>query len=294
MRPGRWLAAGLILLGAVVAATALLGPFVTDVIHYRTSDTTLNQIVGGDAAALVIVAPFTVAVGVLALRGHPAAPVLAVAPAGYVLYTYAQLIVGQEYLRLPGNNERFFPLLLAGFLLAGSVAVGSWRAVDAEHLPRTPRWLDRLAAGVLLSVAVYLVFGLHLRSLVDAMRDTPSRVEYVSSPTPFWLVKLMDLGIVVPIAVAAAVGVLRGTARARRPMYAIVGAYTMLAASVAGMAITMLAHGDPDSSVPTVIVFVCFAAAFTALAVVLYRPLFARQAGAPQPATTLRAKEKIR
>jgi hypothetical protein len=25
----------------------------------------------------------------------------------YVLYTYAQVIIGQEYLRLPGNVERF-------------------------------------------------------------------------------------------------------------------------------------------------------------------------------------------
>jgi hypothetical protein len=157
-----------------------------------------------------------------------------------------------------------------------------------------PRWVDRLAAGALLVVAVYLTFGLHLRGLVDAMRDRPSRVEYVSSPTPFWLVKLMDLGIVVPVAVAAAVGVLRGSARARRPVYAIVGAYALLATSVAGMAITMLANGDPDSSPPIVVAFVCFALAFTALAVALYRPLFVRQAGVPDPAMTLRAEEKIR
>jgi hypothetical protein len=294
MRPDRWLAAGLIPLGAIVAATAALGPFLADVIHYRTSDTTLNQIVGGDAAALFIVAPFTIAVGLLALRSHPAAPVLALAPAAYVTYTYTQLIVGQEYLRLPGNNERFFPLLLAGFVLAGSIAVGAWKAIDAERLPQTSRRLDRLAAGVLLFVAVYLVFGLHLGSLVDAMRDAPTRVEYVSSPTPFWLVKLMDLGIVVPVAVTAAVGVLRGTARARRTMYAIVGGYALLAASVAGMAITMLANGDPDSSAPTVAVFVCFALTFLALAVALYRPLFTRQTPPPVTATTPRAEEMVR
>ena len=274
MRSGRGLAAGLILLGLVVAAAALLGPFVADVIHYRTSDTTLNQIIGGDAAGLVVVAPFAIAVGLLALRGHPAAPVLALAPATFVLYTYPQLIVGQEYLRLPGNNERFFPLFLAGFVLAGAVAVSAWRAIDAERLPPTPRRLDRLTAAVLLFVALFLAVGQHLGSLVDALRDTPTRVEYISSPTPFWLVKLMDLGIVVPVAVAAAIGLLRHSAQARRPMYAILGAYTLLAASVAGMAITMLANGDPDSSVVTVAAFVLFALTFAALAVAVYRPLF--------------------
>jgi hypothetical protein len=44
-------------------------------LRYRTSPTSLNQIIGGDAAALTVVVPVTVAVGVLAVRGHPAAPV---------------------------------------------------------------------------------------------------------------------------------------------------------------------------------------------------------------------------
>jgi hypothetical protein len=275
MRTNRLLGAGLIALGVAIAVTAVLGPFVAGVIRYRTSDTTLNQIVGGDAASLAVVAPVTVVTGVLALRRHPAAPVLALAPASYALYTFTQLIVGQEYLRRPGNNERFFPLLLGVFILAGAVALSAWRAVDPGRLPHVPRWLSRLTAGVLLTVAAYLVFGLHLPSLVDALRDTPTRIEYVSSPTPFWLVKLMDLGIVAPVAIVTAVGLLRGAAWARRPMYAIVGAYALLATSVAGMAITMYANHDPDSSLATVAAFALFALAFGALAAALYRPLVA-------------------
>jgi hypothetical protein len=69
----RLLGGGLILLGGLIAAAAVLGPFVLDVIHYRTSPTTLNQIIGGDAAALLVVAQASIAVGLLALRGHPAA-----------------------------------------------------------------------------------------------------------------------------------------------------------------------------------------------------------------------------
>src|SRR6185503_12031923 len=100
-----------------------------------------------------------------------------------------------EYLRLPGNSERFFPLLYTGFVLGGTIAVTAWRSVDPVRLPPASRRLDRLAAGVLFAVAGFLVLQ-HLPSFVDALRDSPSRVEYLSSPTPFWLVKLMDLGIV--------------------------------------------------------------------------------------------------
>lgn len=195
----RWLAAGLLLLGVVVATTAILGPLVTGVLRYRTSPTTLNQLIGGDAAALAVVAPWSLAVGALAWRAHPAAPVLALGPACYAVYTYTQLVVGQEYLRLPGNNERFFPLLYAGFVLGLAVAV---------------------------------------------------------------------------TAIATAAGLRLGTPWARTPMYAIVGAYTMLGAAVAGMGIAMLVNHDPDASVPVAAGFTLFALAFAGLAAVLYRPLF--------------------
>ena len=276
MRTSRWFGWGLVALGTVVATTALLGPWALDVIHYRTSPTTLNQVVGGDAAAFLVVAPVTVLVGVLALRRHPAAPVLALAPALFVTYTYTQLIVGEEYLRLPGNNERFFPLLLAGFVLAGAIAITAWRSAAPEELPPMSRRLARTMAVVLGLVAAFVVFGLHLSSLVDAVRDHPLRTEYVSSPTPFWLVKLMDLGIVVPVAAATAVGLWRGAAWAAKPAYAVIGGYTLLAASVAGMGIQMYANSDPDSSLATAAAFVTFTLAFAAGSVTLYRPLFGR------------------
>jgi hypothetical protein len=266
-----------IALGVVVATTSLLGPWGVGVIRYRTSPTTLNQIIGADAAAFTVVAPLAVIAGILVLRHHRVGPVLALAPSVFVVYTYAQLIVGQEYLRLPGNNERYFPLLLGGFILAGGIAVTAWRALDGALQPVSPR-LGRAYAVVLAVVAAYLVMGLHLPSLVDALRDAPTRTEYVSSPTPFWLVKLMDLGIVAPVAVVTAVGLWRRSARALAPAYAVVGGFTLLAASVTGMAVTMYRHGDPDASLPTVVVFALFTLAFAGVTATLYWPLFTRSA----------------
>ena len=266
-----------IALGVVVATTALLGPWGLGIIRYRTSPTTLNQIVGADAAALVVVAPLAVVAGILVLRRHPAGPVLALAPSVFVVYTYAQMIVGEEYLRLPGNNERYFPLLLGGFILAGGIAVAAWRAWEGGLPPVSPR-LGRTFAVVLALVAAYLVVGLHLPSLVDALRDAPTRTEYVSSPTPFLLVKLMDLGIVAPVAAVTAVGLWRRSARALAPAYAVVGGFALLAASVTGMALTMYRHGDPDASLPTVVVFAVFTLTFAGLTATLYRPLFTRRA----------------
>jgi hypothetical protein len=280
MRAQRLVGWLLIALGGIVASVALLGPLVAGVIRYRTSATTLNQIIGGDVAALALVAPACIAAGICALFGHRAA-VVALAPTAFVLYTYVQLVVGQEYLRLPGNNERFFPLFYAGFVLAAVVFIVIWggRAVD---LPSPSVRLRRVAAAALLAVAFFLLLQ-HLPSLVDAWRQVPQRTEYVSSPTPFWLVKLMDLGIVIPAAVAAAIGLLQASPWATRAMYAIVGAYALLGASVVGMAITMYAHDDPDASIATVVGFTALAGVFLALAIAVYRPLWRRDAVVTRP-----------
>lgn len=302
IRHRRLLGAGLILLGGAVAGAAVLGPLALGVLRYRTSPTTLNQIVGGDAAMLAVVAPLAVLVGVLAVRGHPAAPVLALAPSVVAAYTYTQLIVGNEYLRLPGNVERFFPLLLGLFVLSVAIAVSAWSDVPPRRLPATSKRADRIAGVLLLVIAVFVVVGLHLPTYLDALREQPTAVQYLSSPTPFWLVKLMDLGIVAPAAAVVGIGSLRRRAWARKPMYVLLGGYTLLSASVAGMAVTMYLRRDPDASAATVIGSMLLMVALVAVTGYLYRPLFAKRAGGPEvrpavltdPVPLERAPDRVR
>ena len=285
----RLLGFGLILLAIAVATVAALGPLVFGVLRYRISATSLNQIIGGDAAALTVVVPVSVAVGILAIRGHPAAPVLALAPSVFVVYTYTQLIVGNEYLRLPGNVERFFPLLLGAFILAAAIALRAWNGIPAARLPATSARVDRTAGVVLLLIAAFVVVGLHLATYQDAMRDHPVTEQYLSSPTAFWLVKFMDLGIVVPAAITVGVAVLRHRGWARKPVHALLGAYTLIGASVAGMAITMLARHDPDASTATVIGSVLLTALLAGVTGAVYRPLFRRHPARSSAMARLRA-----
>jgi hypothetical protein len=112
---------------------------------------------------------------------------------------------------------------------------------------------------------------------MDAMRDHPTSVQYLTSPTAFWLVKFMDLGIVVPAAVTVGIGTLRRRPWARKPIYAMLGAYTLIGASVTGMAITMAARHDPDASATTIVASTLMAALLAAGTCYLYRPLFFRR-----------------
>jgi hypothetical protein len=102
----------------------------------------------------------------------------------------------------------------------------------------------------------------------------------------------MDLGIIVPAAIATGVGLLRHRAWAHRAMYALLGGYTLIAAAVAAMALVMLRNGDPDASAGMAAAFVTFAALLMGLTVALHRPLFARTPRARARARPLRAGQR--
>src|SRR5664279_561130 len=206
MRTNRMLGGSLASLGALIIVYAVLGPLVLDLIHFRTSASGLNQIRGGDLAALIVVAPTCFAVSWLAWRGHPAAPVLALAPAMFAMYTYSQLILANEYLHLPGNVERFFPLLLAMFILAAAVVLRCWGLIRSNSLPSSTPRLQRGSGILLLVMASFIVLGIHLPNLVDALRDQPTGAAYLAMPTTFSVVTFYDLGIVAPAALTVGIG----------------------------------------------------------------------------------------
>lgn len=271
--PETWLAIGLLLLGAGAASVALLGPLVFDVIRYHVSEEALNQVVGGDVAGLVLVAPISIVAGILVWRSHIAGAVLALGPAVYGLYMHSQLALGGDFVRYEGNSEMFFPLYLGLFVLAGAIAIRAWSMIDGNRLPTRSRAMDRFVGWFALVVAVFLVVGLHLPGLVEVLGGEPG-TEYLADPVVFWLVKFMDLGLVVPALVAIGVGVLCDTPWATRAKYAAVGWMALLGTSVAGMAVVMQATGDPAGSWANTIAFSAFAAIGLVVAVILYRPLF--------------------
>lgn len=269
-----WLAAGLVLLGIGAALVAVLGPLVTGVIEYHASEGAVNQIIGGDFAGLLLVAPVSIFAGILVWQGHLAGPVLALGPAVYGLYMYSQLALGNDILRYPGNSERFFVLYLGLFVLAGAIAAASWSATDSADLPTVSKRLNRFFGWFVLVIALFLVVGLHLPGLVDAWADQPSSTEYLADPVVFWLVKFMDLALVVPALAAVGIGVLRGAAWVEKAKYGAAGWVALLGSSVAGMAIVMQVTGDPAATLGNTLVFSVFAGIALVSAFLVYRPLF--------------------
>ena len=278
MRQPRWFAASLFALAVGLAVVAVLGPLALDVIRYRYSETMLNQATGLDAFALVVVAPIAVVAGVLALRQHRSAPLVALAPTGFSVYMLVQYVIGPEYLTIDGNGEQWFLLFVALFVLAGVVLFQAWSLASvSDWSPRRAR----LRAATLFALAAFVIGGMYLSNgFVGAMRDFPAFVadraassELDEHPTAYWLVALLDLAVVTPLTVATAIGVLRGSAWARAAYYGVIGWFALVPGSVASMALVMVVREDPAADAGRAVVFVIAAGAFLALAARTFRSL---------------------
>lgn len=276
----RWLAAGLFTLAVGLAVNSLLGPLLAGVVTYPFSETLLNQTIGLDAISLLVVAPWSVAAGWLVLRNHPAGPVITIPPAAYTAYMFVQYIAGPEYAAYPP----VITLHLTIFVLSGAVLVVAWNRIQLEDLPPTTRRRTRIAAVVLFLLAAFTI-SRYLSAVQGVVTGDEIPAEFAADRTMYWLIFLLDLGIVVPITVAAGIGLLQGRAWAWKAVYGIVGWFALVPISVAAMAITMLINNDPYAAVETVVVLSIAAVVFAAVAAWLYRPLFSRRAGSESPVT---------
>lgn len=248
MRPRTGIA--LIALGLLIATSSILGPLVLGVIKFHVSAGAEAQLVGGDVVSLFVVAPLAVIAGVLWLRGNALAPTLALGPSCYSLYMYVQYIVGVQYERYPGNNEYAFPLYLILIILSWGIAMSAWRALAATPLPRLSSGTRRALAALMLVLNVMFAFA-WISGIVAVLAGpsiTPAWQEYEKDQTLFWLVRMMDLGFVIPASFVVAVGLLRRTTWAVTLAYAFLGFQTLMVAAVAGMAIVMAVRSDPAAN----------------------------------------------
>lgn len=274
-KPSRWLAPGLVAISVGLAAVALLGPLVSELIDYRISETLRNQMIGLDAVSLLFVAPLALIAAALVLRRHIAGPPLALAIGAYTSYMFVQYILGPDYANRGGNNERLFPLALFLFALGWGVALAAWNAIDVERQPRSRR-RERRIGRFILPVLALAAFGRYVPSLIDWMSSSPGDKNYLAGPSFSWAIAMLDLGVFLPTTVAACVGLVRGARWAPKALYVVVGWFGLVGPAVAAMAFTMYVNDDPIASGGNTVFMSVLGGAFLLLALFLYRPLLRR------------------
>ena len=272
----RMLGVTLLALAGCLVALSALGPLIGDVIEWRISATIRNQLYGLDAVSLLVVAPTAVVAGLAALRGGRAGPLLGFGPAAYTAYMVPQYVLGPDYAHQAGNNERWFPLLLALFVLAVVATVLAWTLVRTA-IPREPHRVERLIGRWLMPAVAAVVFVRYLPTLADWMSANPKAKDYLAGPNFSWAIALLDLGVALPATVAVCSGYRLGAPWARPALYALSGWFALVGSAIAGMAIAMQARDDPAMTLPQLLVMIVLGGLLSALAAALYAPALRRR-----------------
>jgi hypothetical protein len=206
----------------------------------------LNQLLGLEIVTVCLVVPVLVAAGVLAIRGQPLAPLLAIGPCGYAAYMFVQYVVGPEY-----TTYSFTVLAQTAITtLAGGLTVWCWTRSAEVAFPAMTRAQRHRRAGWLAFLALFVLLR-YVPVFAGAATGEPIPSEFASARTFYWSIVLLDLGVVVPVTVLGAVAVLRGHRLASQAYYAVVGWFALVPVSVASMAAVMVARDDPHASVAT-------------------------------------------
>lgn len=264
-RPRRPFGVLLFVLAGVLVLNSVLGPLVTGVIDYPIAETVRNQLIGLELVSLSLVVPLSVVAGFLAVRGHRAAGVLGFGPAAYTAYMFAQYVLGPEYRTY--NLAVLFDA--AVFSLSAAIAVLAWAGTDSTRLPVLTRARERWYGGLLLALAAF-VASRYLGAVTST--GSPIAAEFAESPTFYWTIVLLDLGVVVPATVVAGVALIRGARAAHTALYAILAWFALVPPSVAAMGVAMVVNDDPYASVTQTAVLGGVSVLFVAMAAWIYRP----------------------
>ena len=272
-------AGGLLVLAGCLLANSVLGPLGTGALDYPISASMENQLRGLELVTVLLVVPWLVATAVLARRGHPAAPLLAIGSAGYAAYMFVQYVLGPEY----GAYSWTVLFHLGIASLAGGLVLVAWQRAQTEPVPELAPDRRRRRVLVLLALAGFVLLR-YVPAFVGAAGGTPIADEFQDARTFFWSIVLLDPGVVVPATVAAAVALLRGTPGGDRAAYAVLGWFALVPPSVAAMAVVMLVRDDPYASMGTTLLLGVASVVFAAVAVAAFRPLLAHPVRAEVPA----------
>jgi hypothetical protein len=183
-----------VLLAVVAAGGGLFFPAV-----YRNNTWITAQLRGNDLVTLAVAVPLLVAALIASRHGGPRAWLLWMGMLGYMLYNYGFYLFGAVF------NQHF--LLYAGTVACSLVALllslprADAAAIAASFGPRTPvRWI----AGYMLFVALFLGLNWGSRAFSFVLTGQLPQ-DLIDAGLPIAVVYAMDLSVLVPILVLAAI-----------------------------------------------------------------------------------------
>lgn len=242
---------------AILLVVSLLGPLALGVIRYRTPASGIAQTIGVDLVNLILIVPLLLIGGILYLARKDGAKYFLILTPITLFSLAMEYGVGQEWGNpaYAGNVERFvwlFILLIIGALV---LLVGSLSLFTENDAPRfQPRSLLIYVGLVGVLLAMFAAMWISEMLQVTTTGDT-STGSYSDAPVAFWTVRLLDLGITIPLGFIGLFLLLTRTERAYPLVLLFWGFFVTMGTSVVAMALVMVLNHDPTAQPEGLIIF---------------------------------------
>jgi hypothetical protein len=206
-------------------------------LYYWDTDSSVAQMQANDLVTLLLGLPLLAGSFWLARRGSLRGRIMLAGTLGFILYTYITMCFGATYNPFFLVYVALFSLSLFTFVLV--MMTFDLASLPASFSPKLPRgWI----AGLLLFAAAFL----SLAWLGRVAATWKPGVVAVLQNTTSMFIQVMDLGIVVPVCVLAAILLLR-----RRPWGYLLASVGMVKFLTLGIAVSVMGINMARLGVPT-------------------------------------------
>lgn len=293
--PRTFVGAVAVAMSVALFALGAMGPLWLGWIQYRTSQSSLWQIMGADVVNMAFIAPVLMVGGVLHLMGRPGSKYLLILTPVTLMYTGLSLGIGQEWSdpSYTGNVERFSWLLLAlvvGGLLLLVASLSMFTGADAPDF--RPRGL-RAYVGV-MSLFLLMFAAMWLSELVQVVRTGDAAGgAYKETPTVWWTIRYLDLGFTIPLGFLGLFLLLTRPRRAYSLVLLFFGFFVTMGSAVLSMGVVMTLNHDPQVQPGALPIFGVLALLSYVGLLYLVRDKLPRRASS-RPDVTGRARESSR
>lgn len=232
----------------VLVMIAFLGPLGLGLMEHRTSESAIYQTMGQDLVGMLLMAPILFAGGVLHIAKREGSKYFLILTPITLIYTGLSYGIGQEWSNTmyTGNIENYFGLflmLIIGGLILGANSLSSFTEKDAPTFN-----VRSLYIYVGLMTVFLLIFAMMWSSDVFEVIATGnnSSGSYASTPTVFWVIRYLDLGVTIPLGYMALYLLITRPKQAYPIILLFFGFFITMGTAVNAMAIIQVLSGDPE------------------------------------------------
>ncbi len=248
--------AALVSAGALIAIS-VLGPLGTESIQYRTSQSGIWQIQGGDFVNLFLVVPILLIGAVLQLLRREGSKYFLVLTPVTLMYVGLSLGIGQEWGNpdYTGNVENYAYLFLIVIIGGVILLVTSLPMFTPKDAPAfNPRGLKIYVGVMALFNLLFAMMWLSELAQVMTTGDAAGGA-YTETPVVWWVVRYFDLGITIPLGFLALYLLLTKPKRAYPLVLLFFGFFVTLGTGVLAMGIIMTVNDDPTAQAGALPIF---------------------------------------